>query len=299
MNRAELTAAAAQADVVVLLDYPNMDGIITTMVDVYINLKLLGMNPLFVTIMPDDVREGGRLAVRMYRSMPVDGQTLNFTLRRDADGVHTRKLLVSFGAMRRNTSFTMVADELMVILDAGTVLNDRLNRGSRGAAHVYDLAKTTDVRILGNTCHAPFFDGLDYRVYRQKFSMARLEHVQRKFINGDDEFHERERETSRKEGIMRERDLGAKKLVYQRWNNVYPGVYSENIGKAIFEFRWMNRPVHYSPANRTQPDGLTEYLALFGVDDTVEQELTFTKADVDRLLVGLKPDDELIKALIK
>jgi hypothetical protein len=87
--------------------------------------------------------------------------------------------------------------------------------------------------------------------------------------------------------------------MYQRWNEVAPGVFSENIGKAIFEFRWMNRPVHYSAKNRTQPDGLTEYLALFGVDDTVDQDLTFTHDDVEHMLVGLRGDDPLVLAVTK
>ena len=304
MKRDELTKAAAQADVVVLLDYPNMDGIVTTMVDVYINLKALGVNALFVTITPEDIHKAAKLAVRMLRSVPLPSAELNFTKREDAQDVHTRRLLVSFGALMLSQNFTMIADERLVVLDAGTVLNDRLNYGKRGVHFVAELAEKMDVRILGNKCHMVDFQGLNYQLYRQMFSRARLEHIAKTFNDGDEVFDENKRglelpAEGRIRGIMREQDLGAKKLMYQRWNEIVPGVYSENIGKVIFEFRWMDRPVHYSATNRTQPDGLTEYLALFGVDDTVDQDLTFTHDEVDRMLVGLPADDPLMLAVTK
>lgn len=289
----DVYALARHADVVVVIDYPCMDGVVTTGIDVHLNLLALGINSLLITVLPDNVNDMARLMMAMRTSTPLTVNDMHQLRAVDAAMLRCRCAVVSFGSLVVRDKFLVNADKL-VVLSAGTVTTDRLQAAGRRAAYVKALAQTKQVHVLGNNCHAADFAGLDYRVYRQRFARPRLEYINNMFPAGDDVFDE-----SVHGGAHHASALCARTLRYQRWNEVVPGVFSENIGKAIFEFRWMNRPVHYSPANRTQPDGLTEYLALFGVDDTVEQELTFTRADVDRLLVDLKPDDELVKALTK
>jgi hypothetical protein len=58
----------------------------------------------------------------------------------------------------------------------------------------------------------------------------------------------------------------------------------------------MDKKVYYSSANKSQDDGLTEYLRLFGFDDNITQEIEFTKQDViDKL--GFYKEDLILELL--
>ena len=55
---------------------------------------------------------------------------------------------------------------------------------------------------------------------------------------------------------------------------------------------------YYSRENKTQDDGLTEYLKLFGIDDNIDQEIKISEEELfDKL--GMKDDDILLIDLLK
>ncbi len=70
----------------------------------------------------------------------------------------------------------------------------------------------------------------------------------------------------------------------------------ENIGKMLFEFLLTGRRVLYSAAGKVMDDGLTEMLALFNVDDNVDQELCISVVDLELVFFD-KPYDELYALL--
>ena len=72
------------------------------------------------------------------------------------------------------------------------------------------------------------------------------------------------------------------KLLFQRR---YEG-WIEIKGKLIFEFRYFNKDVHYSPKYKTRNDGLTDYLQLFDIDDNIEQDVVIPKEEIIEKLVG-------------
>ena len=66
----------------------------------------------------------------------------------------------------------------------------------------------------------------------------------------------------------------------------------------IFEFSALGKRVYYSRENKTQDDGLTEYLKLFGIDDNIDQEIKISEEELfDKL--GMKDDDILLIDLLK
>ncbi len=77
---------------------------------------------------------------------------------------------------------------------------------------------------------------------------------------------------------------------YQRWYEIKPGLFIENIGKLIFEFQYFNKPVWYSAKNKTVNDGLHWYLKLFNIDDTKDQELKIQTQEIKEKLLFNKKD---------
>ena len=284
--------------VTVLIDYPVMEGVVTSLVDAAINLTAAGVPCRALVVTQDDIRTTLELVRRLRWSTP---RGWPFTVVRPGDlPAEVDTLLTSFGTLRRRAAFPVIGRRT-VVLDSGTVLRDQLLRGGRGVAYVNSLRDRVDLRVLGCSANAEAFPGPGvYTRWLHRFSRARLEHLEHLVAHtaGAEVFNEADRaRRDDADEVVQPAELMARTLTYQRWAVVTPGMYAENIGKVIFEFRWLGRPVHYSPVNRTQPDGLTEYLAALGVDDRLEQDLTFTRADVDRVL-GFNPaDDALLRAV--
>ena len=83
---------------------------------------------------------------------------------------------------------------------------------------------------------------------------------------------------------------------YSRFGRLGQGGF-ENIGKMLFEFLLTGRRVLYSAAGKVMDDGLTELLTLFGIDDSVDQELHISVDKLEQTFFD-KPYDELY-ALLK
>ena len=150
-----------------------------------------------------------------------------------------------------------------------------------------------NIKILGNPCNEKFYTN-NYYVYYHKFSLERLNYLD-SLDKKNGVFDELERNAEDTDEIKFNSML-KNTLKYQRWRNVVDSIYSENIGKLIFEFVYMNKKVYYSSENKSQDDGLTEYLRLFDFDDNVTQEIKFTKQDVINKLCFHK-DDLVLKLL--
>lgn len=58
-------------------------------------------------------------------------------------------------------------------------------------------------------------------------------------------------------------------------------------GKLIFEFRYFNKPVKYLSIKKFMNDGLTDYLALFGINDNIDQDITISKDEISKSLCGM------------
>lgn len=298
MDRDELQQLCADADVVLAVDRLKFDGIFTTFADMYLNLKLLHVNALLVTIVHDST-QALALVNKLRTSTPVAVNEWHVVQVDQARGVHCRQLVVSFGALLHSDDYTLTADDKLVVLCSGTVEHDVVVHHGRGVAYTSALAVHVNLHIFGNACQQRHFPHVNFTVHQQHFARARLEFIERHYPITPHTVYD---ETYRTSGVMSGDALRCERLVYGRWDRNWgtakPG-YFENIGKLIFEFRWLGRPVRYLPVNRFAPDGLTEYLALFGVDDLVDQELTFTRVDVDRLLVGLTMDDQLVQVITR
>ena len=86
-----------------------------------------------------------------------------------------------------------------------------------------------------------------------------------------------------------------KTLEYNRHKVDDTDFYMEMKGKLIFEFLYFGKQVHYSPVNKCFNDGLTDYLALFGIDDNIEQDLHISKESIFDKLVKFDENDELLQ----
>lgn len=75
------------------------------------------------------------------------------------------------------------------------------------------------------------------------------------------------------------------------------GNYYENIGKSIFEHLYHGKEVNYSAKNMTMKDGLYYYLKLFGVDGSKDHfPLNISREEIEDKLF-LKDDDEIVKRI--
>lgn len=66
--------------------------------------------------------------------------------------------------------------------------------------------------------------------------------------------------------------------------------YAENIGKVIFEYLYLNKKVIYDPDGMFMNDGLFYYLKLFDVDANKKQDLIISKQQICDTLLMYKED---------
>ena len=85
-------------------------------------------------------------------------------------------------------------------------------------------------------------------------------------------------------------------FIYQRWYEIKPGLFVENIGKLIFEFNYFNKQVIYMNDNKSINDGLHHYLNLFGIDDNKTQPILISKKEIEDKLF-YKQDDLILELL--
>ena len=278
---------------VLVLSFNNfVEGTLTSLVDLALNLKEAGVPTRFAWC--TDLRRSPLHYVSalqlIRRSMPWDELAPEYVglsefqpwLSRQPEGV----LVMSFAAGHA-LDFTRVdfGARQLLVLDAGTMLRDGLSHDGRLTKA---LCAHPRVTVLGNRLYEDYVRslGAEYRVYRHKFSVPRLEFMARLPRTGRT-FSSALRETrafarlrtTSPENLAYD-DFTASALDYQRWCTVAPGVYAENVGKSLFEFVYLGLPVHYSPVNKCLDDGLTEYLGEFDLGDEEPLDLVLSKDQV-------------------
>lgn len=273
----------------ILIYYPYFDGTSTSLIDMYYNLKRFGVDvECYVAIDVNDAKQNVEYIKTLRKSVPNDFKYSTISLKQIYDKQFDN-LIVSFGIFRFVDKLPDNYTKLFV-LDAGSIAYDYIMNGSKHINYVKTLPRMT---IYGNKANRLFFGDIEnYKIWYHKFSQERFNHLkQLNVINQT--LTEDKREIT---GNLKFDYLLSNELKYNRWREI-KGDYRENIGKMIFEFSALGKKVVYSPKNKTSNDGLTEYLALFDIDDTKEQEIKITEKQLfDKL--GMKQDDLLLNDLI-
>jgi hypothetical protein len=242
----------------------------------------------YIAVDTDNVKQNIEYIKTLKKSVPSDFVSRTIPLNQIYDKQFDN-LIVSFGIFRFVEWLPDKYNHLF-ILDAGRIAYDYIIDGSNHINYVKTLPRMT---IYGNKANKLFFGDIEnYKIWYHKFSQERFNHLkQLNVINQT--LTEDKREIT---GNLKFDYLLSNELNYNRWREI-KGDYRENIGKMIFEFSALGKKVVYSPKNKTSNDGLTEYLALFDIDDTKEQEIKITEEQLfDKL--GMKQDDVLLNDLM-
>jgi hypothetical protein len=283
----------------IVIYYPFLDGTTTSLIDSFYNLNKY-MNNIYCYILFDAsdsmVKQNVEYIQTLNKSVPikllnpiyVEIHTLNEFIKNN----NFNNLIMSFGVFRFIDSIPFKYDKL-ILLDAGRIIYDFYNQNSKFIDYVKGLPNTI---MLGNKMNQTFFDWEKYFVYYHKFSKERFNHLKKMdVVNGTISSCKRT-----KNGNMLLNNMMLNELHYNRWRSVTEdnSVFSENIGKMIFEFSALGKKVYYSPLNKTHDDGLTEYLRLFNIDDSFEQRICITEQQLfDKL--GFNKNDLLLNVLKK
>jgi hypothetical protein len=283
----------------IVIYYPFLDGTSTSLIDSFYNLKNY-VNNIYCYILFDSsknmVKQNIEYIKTLNHSVPikllnpiyVDIHSLNEFIKHNK----FNNLIMSFGVFRFIDSIPFQYEKL-ILLDAGRIIYDFYNQNSKFINYVKGLPNTI---MLGNKMNQAFFDWENYFIYYHKFSKERFNHLKKlHVIEGSVSSCKRT-----KNGNMLLNNMMLNELHYNRWRSVTDdnSVFSENIGKMIFEFSALGKKVYYSPLNKTHDDGLTEYLRLFNIDDSFEQQINITEQQLfDKL--GFHKNDLLLSALKK
>lgn len=163
--------------------------------------------------------------------------------------------------------------------------------------------KSTKITLLcnpytGSLCQK-YLD-MDYLEYYHKLSPIRinaLRHKKRKPEIFDTEKYRLK--YYRKEGVpLFVNPHSYESFSYERYFELNPGVFYENIGKLIWEYKLLGKKVSYSPRNKSLDDGLHYYFKRLNLDDTQEYDDIPVSEDLlkEKMYMG---SDDLLKTLLK
>lgn len=165
------------------------------------------------------------------------------------------------------------------------------------------IKKNTKITLLcnpytGSLCQK--YLGMDYTEYYHKLSPIRLNALRHKKRKPEIFNTEKYRlKYYRKEGIpLFVNPHSYESFSYERYFELNPGVFYENIGKLIWEYKLLGKKVSYSPRNKSFNDGLHYYFKRLGLDDTQEYDDIPVSEDLlkDKMYMG---SDDLLKTLLK
>lgn len=175
----------------------------------------------------------------------------------------------------------------LIILDSFKIYIDNYKNKNFTANIINELQKCY---VLGNNFNKQFFKS-NYYLYYHKFSKDRLDFLKLKYSDSNDSTILLRKESDKDYYLHKFSSYN-----YERFHTCDNVTYIENIGKMIFEYRYLNKQVHYSIHNKTIDDGLTEYLSLFDIDDNYSQDIFITEKDIqDKLFMK---DNDLILSII-
>lgn len=281
-------------DIDIVFYYPQMNGITTSLFDTYFNLsKYVSNIHCYIFIDCNNMKENMKYIKTINKSIPINKVNYEFCNTQNIyewqKQHHSKNLIVSFAMMKYMETFDFQYDNL-IMLDSGLMFYDKVMNNNKKNSYIQKLP---NISILGNPCNKKFFTE-NYHIYYHKFSETRLNYLMT-LGTTNDVFNELDRNIEETDEI-KFKNMKCNELKYQRWRNVIGNIYSENIGKMIFEFLYMGKKVFYSAENKSQDDGLTTYLKLFGIDDNINQELHLSKTDIKNKL-GFS-DKDLIWSLL-
>ena len=175
----------------------------------------------------------------------------------------------------------------LIILDSFKIYIDYCKNNNATANRIKELS---NCYILGNKFNESFFKENDnYYIYYHKFSKERLDFLEKIYSKEYNILIRNEEETD----FFMHKFSSYK---YERFHTCDNITFLENIGKLIFEYRYLNKPVYYSSKKKTIDDGLTEYLSLFGIDDNNSQDILITKNDIRNKLF-MKDNDLMLEII--
>ena len=271
----------------IVIYYPYLDGTTTSLIDLWFNLKHF-TNDVRCSIVVDtnDMKRNIDFFVALQKSVP---KTFEYRIIPLSDLYQMKfdKLVLSFGIFRFLHKIPTNYNYLYM-LDAGRIIYDFFVNDCTYINYMKSLVNY-NYTIYTNYTNTQYIQGLNYKIYYHKFSHERINYLKKlNKIHKTTKVEDRE-----KTGNIHFEYLKNDVLNYHRWRKVIDGVYAENIGKMIFEFSALGKQVHYSNENKTQDDGLTCYLKLFGIDDNKNQDIHITEEELfDKL--GMKKNDVLL-----
>ena len=271
----------------VLIYYPYLDGTSTSLIDTYYNLKNFGVDiECYVAVDTSDMKRNLEYIQTLKKSTPKDFNYKTIPLK-EIYNKEFDNLIMSFGIFRFVDKLPTNYNHLF-LLDAGRVAYDYFVGKSQCANYVKTLQ---NVIIYGGKANGKFLNIDNYKIWYHKFSKERFEVL--KHLPKNEKItttQDREKTGNIKYDYLLTSEYHYNR--YKRWGE-FVGGYWENIGKMVFEFPALGKKVFYSPKNKNCDDGLTEYLALFGINDEVEQEISISEEQLFDVL-GMHENDILL-----
>lgn len=273
----------------VLIYYPYLDGTSTSLIDTYYNLKSFGVDiECYVAVDTSDMKRNLEYIQTLKKSTPKDFYYKTILLK-EIYNKNFNNLIMSFGIFRFVDKLPTNYNHLF-LLDAGRIPYDYFLNNKAFINHV---KKLKNVCVYGNRCNQIFFNFSKYKIWYHKFSKERFNFL-KKLVVIQQTLTEDKRENT---GNIKFDYMLSNELKYNRWREIN-GEYRENIGKMIFEFSALGKKVVYSPKNKNCDDGLTEYLALFGINDKIEQKIVINEEQLFDVL-GMHENDILLNDIQK
>jgi len=240
------------------------------------------------------------------------------------DEVRSDTIITTTNTLRflKKTNFKIYCNHL-ILLDTSQLYISYHNNYIDDMFDIKNHIFCDQITLLGNPSNKRFEQYVDkFIIHYHKFSINRLNHIEKSLTSIDKDLVTSRDINENKQAHMgtfksyfNEQKIiswcdlthlnisndkllphGCNSYIYQRWIEVCTGIFVENIGKLIFEFCYLNKPVYYSPKNKTFNDGLHYYLKLFNIDDNKEQIINLSQEDIlDKLVYN---EHELIMDIL-
>lgn len=297
--------------------YKCVSGTLTTFTDVYHNLISLGIN-----ITPHILFSGNNPTKNLdyIHKLSFLNDVFNYNLGpnnlhkfisndshfEDDIIVTSCKSLYDIALENLNISFKC---KHLIILDTWNyILADRDNVLDRLFNIIFSSSENQI--FLGNPALFKWFDSYTHYEYYEKLNKNRLDFI-------DKTYNKRKNQVLFREDCIKrphtkyvsingpdylstgylEKIFSCKEYHYCRWHHSQnPPIYFENIGKLIFEFNYMNKPVMYTTQNYYEQDGLTYYLKQCGIDDSFNQRILIPRDIIEKKLF-MNSEDILVQIL--
>ena len=261
----------------IVCGYLKLNGAVTTLLDIYFNLKKYFSDIEFNLIC--NLRNTKNFITYKDEYPVVDFKSVK------THNFDTLILSTDFIGQFYNI-FRLFHYKKLILLDSYKIYIDYYRNDNFTANKINDISE--QYYILGNNFNSKFFKS-NYYTYYHKFSKERLDYLENKYKN---EQHILKRKEDDKDFFLHK----FSSYRYERFHTCDNITFLENIGKLIFEYRYLNKPVYYSSNKKTIDDGLTEYLSLFGIDDNNSQDILITKNDIRNKL--FMKDNDLMFEII-